>query len=275
VTDEQLAAERRRGRFASVASIFAGLAFAGGAYWYQFATRDQPDENKADILRYFHAHDFDLLASSLLQGLGMILICFPAYHLYRAARDRNPEQANVVLVMGVLGPLAFATTLFLRSIALTVLASDFVDRPSQTLSAARDAFDSPAIRVSEGLGIVGALALGFWFVKGSLDFMRLGLLGRFMGVVGIALGPALVLGFGLLVMPIWLIALGVLFMGWWPGGLPPAWVTGRAQPWESLREPAARPDEPAELGGERNGDVEAIGPGVRKGSPDEERGPPA
>jgi hypothetical protein len=274
VTDEQLAAERRRGRIAGFASILAGLAFAGGAYWYQFATRDQPEHNKADILRYFHAHDFDLLASSLLQGVGMLLISIPAYHLFRAARERNPEQANVVLVMGLLGPLAFAATLFLRSIALTVLASDFVDRPSQTLSAARDAFDSPAIRVAEGLGIVGALSLGFWFVKGSLDFMRLGLLGRFMGVLGIALGPALVLGFGLLVMPVWLIALGVLFMGWWPRGLPPAWVTGRAEPWESLREPARRPDEVTEVGGERNGDVEVIGPGVRKGGPDEERGPP-
>ena len=31
-----------------------------------------------------------------------------AVHLYRAAKDRNPDQQAVVLVVGVYGPLAFA-----------------------------------------------------------------------------------------------------------------------------------------------------------------------
>jgi hypothetical protein len=274
VTDEQLAAERSRGRIAGVASILAALTFAVGVYWYQVVARDQPDQNKADSLRYFHAHDFDLLASSLVQALGLLLICIPAYHLFRAAADRNPEQASVVRVTGLLGPIAFAAALCVRSISLTVLASDFVNRPSQTLSAAKDAFDSPAINVATGLGIAGALGLGFWFVKGSLDFMRLGLFGRVLGFIGIALGPMLLIGFGVFVMPVWLIALGALLLGRWPGGIPPAWVTGRAQPWESLREPPPPPEEATEVGGERNGDVEVIGPGVRKGGPDTERGPP-
>ncbi|MEA2217731.1 MAG: hypothetical protein QOJ35_357, partial [Solirubrobacteraceae bacterium] len=34
----------------------------------------------------------------------------------------------------------------------------------------------------------------------------------------------------------WLIALGVLFLGRWPAGQPPAWVTGEAQPWPSQQE---------------------------------------
>ena len=89
------------------------------------------------------------------------------------------------------------------------------------------------------LGLTGVLALGFWLVKGSLDAMRLGLLTRFMGVLGIALGPALVLGFGLFVLPLWLIALGVLFLGCWPRGMPPAWSDGRAEPWPSAAERAA------------------------------------
>jgi hypothetical protein len=272
VSPQQLASERRRGRVAGVAAVLAGVLFAVGLYWYQAAAADQPDENKADQLRYFHDHANDLLAATVLQGLGILLICIPAWHLYRAAKDRSPDQSPVVAVVGLLGPAAFAATLFLRSVALSVLAADFADSEFQTLSAAEDAFDSTAIRISEGLGIVGALALGFWFVKGSLDAMRLGLLGRFIGIIGIALGPALILGFGLFVMPLWLVALGAMFLGLRPGGVPPAWRSGRAEPWappgEALR-PAA--EEPA--GGERNGDVEAIGPAVRKPA-DGERGPP-
>jgi hypothetical protein len=102
--------------------------------------------------------------------------------------------------------------------------------------------------------------------------MRLGLLTRFMGVLGIALGPALVLGFGLYVLPVWLIGLGVLFAGYWPRGLPPAWSTGRAVPWPSAvaGEVEAPPEPPEPLGPGRNGEVEAVGPGVRKPGADSE-----
>lgn len=273
MSPEQLASERRRSRIAGIAAILAGILFAAGLYWYQAAAADQPDDNKADQLRYFHEHANDLLGATLLQGVGILLVCLPAWHLYRASKDRNPDQAPVVGVVALLGPLAFAATLFLRSIALSVLSADFADREFQTLSVAEDAFDSTAIRIAEGLGIAGALGVGFWFVKGSLDAMRLGLLGRFMGIVGIALGPALVLGFGLFVMPLWLVALGAMFVGLRPGGIPPAWRSGRAEPWPDPREALPEPEVEQQAGGARNGDVEAIGPAVRKPA-EEERGPP-
>jgi hypothetical protein len=263
MSPDQLAQERRRGRFAAAATLVSAIAFAAGSLWYQSATADQPDENKADILRYFDAHSDELLASSLLQGFGMLLIAAAAVHLYLATKARNPDQSAVVLVVGLYGPIAFAATLFVRSIALSVLASDFAGREFQTLAAAEDAFDSPALVVSDVLGVSGVLGLGFWLVKGSLDAMRVGLLTRFMGVLGIALGPALILRFGLLVLPLWLIALAVLFAGLWPRGMPPAWVTGEAQPWQSPQDARAEAG-PEVVGGERNGDVEAVGPGVRK-----------
>ena len=248
----QLASERRRGRLVAVATIVSAVAFAAGAYWYQFATADQPSENKADILRFFHAHSGELLAASMLQAFGMLLMIAPAVHLYLAAKARNPDQTRWVLAAGIFGPIGFALTLIVRSVTLTVLSGDFVDRSSQTLAAARHAFDSPALTVSDVFGVLGALALGVWLVKGSLDAMRIGLLTRFMGVLGVALGPALVLGFGLLVLPLWLIALGVMFAGYWPRGMPPAWVIGEAVPWPARLE--AREDAaPLEVNGKRNG----------------------
>ena len=101
-------------------------------------------------------------------------------------------------------------------------------------------------------------------MKGSLDAMRVGLLTRFMGVFGIALGPAFVLQFGSLILPLWLIALGALFAGRWPRR-PPTRVGVR------------RGNAVAERGGAqgrrfrrcrgpeagRNGEVDPVGPGVR------------
>ena len=267
MTPEQLARERRRGRFAAAAAFGSGIAFAVGAFWYQAINSDAPDGDRdAAVLRYFERHGGEYLGASLLQALGILLLIVVAVHLYRATKDRNPDQSPVVLAVGVYGPAAFAASTTLRAITLTVLADDFAGRAVQTERGAEGLLDTPVLVVGTILGLTGVLALGFWLVKGSLDAMRLGLLTRFMGVLGIALGVALVLGFGLLVMPLWLFALGIMFAGYWPRGVPPAWSTGRAEPWQGPGgAPPAEPPVPAETAGAaRNAEVEAVGPGVRK-----------
>ena len=69
--------------------------------------------------------------------------------------------------------------------------------------------------------------------------MRVGLLTRFMGVLGIIVGVLFIVPIGSplpIVQAFWLVALGALFLGRWPSGMPPAWVTGEAQPWPSQQE---------------------------------------
>jgi hypothetical protein len=65
--------------------------------------------------------------------------------------------------------------------------------------------------------------------------MRVGLLTRFMGYVGIFAGVLIL--FVVTPVPVvqayWLVALGYLVSGRWPSGLPPAWMSGRAEPWPS------------------------------------------
>jgi hypothetical protein len=266
MSPEQLAHERRRGRFAAAGAIASALTFAGGGLWYQSVNADSPDgDNESAVLRYFELHADEYLASSILQAVGMLLLIAVTAHLYRATKARRPEEPGVVLVMGVYGPLGFALSTLVRAITLAVLADDFAGRQFQRESEAEDLFGSPALVISTVLGFSGVLALGYWLVKGSLDAMRVGLLTRFMGILGIALGPALVLGFGSLLLPLWLLALGALYSGWWPQGVPPAWRTGKAQPWQPRTERKPSPDAPAsESGGERDGEVEAVGPGVRE-----------
>jgi hypothetical protein len=271
MSPEQLSSEHRRGRIAAIAAIAAGILFGAGAFWYQVVNADAPGgKHDAAVLRYFDRHGGEYLGASILQGLGMLLLVVVAVHLYRAAKDRNPDQAPLVLVTGIYGPIAFAISTLVRAITLSVVADDFAGRSVQTEQAADDLLNTPVLVVATVFGLTGVLALGFWLVKGSLDAMRLGLLTRFMGILGIALGPALVLGFGLYVLPLWLIALGVLFAGYWPRGVPPAWKTGRAEPWQVAGDVGVRPDAPEVGEAGRNGEVDAIGPGVRKPGADPE-----
>ena len=263
MSPDELARERRFGRIAAVAAVVSGITLYGGILWAQLAYSDAPD-NKADRLRYFDRHAGEILASAGIQALGMLLLAVVALHLYRAVKARKPDEPRVVAVMGIYGPVGMALITVAQAIALTIIAGDFAQRPSQTLAAAEDALKDPALLIPRYIGISAALALAFWLVKGSLDAMRVGLLTRFMGVFGIALGPAFVLQFGSLILPLWLIALGALFAGRWPGGLPPAWESGEASPLPSAEERRAAASEAAEAAEPgRNGEVEPVGPGVR------------
>jgi hypothetical protein len=89
--------------------------------------------------------------------------------------------------------------------------------------------DSPLRSLTLGLGFGGRLGLAVTLVYTCLHAMRVGLLSRFWGSLGMALGVAsfLILQFTL----IWFIYLGLLIAGWVPGGRPPAWAAGEAVPW--------------------------------------------
>jgi len=75
--------------------------------------------------------------------------------------------------------------------------------------------------------------------------MRVGLLTRFLGIIGAIAGAMpLIGGFfapQLAAFPIlqvfWLGAVGALILGRWPGGnVPPAWTSGRPEPWPTQQE---------------------------------------
>ena len=76
-----------------------------------------------------------------------------------------------------------------------------------------------------------------------MSAMRVGLLTRFLGYLGIIAGILTIIP----VVPIpiieayWLLALAYLISGRWPSGVPPAWSTGQIERWPGRprRAPAA------------------------------------
>ena len=80
-----------------------------------------------------------------------------------------------------------------------------------------------------GFGLAGLLGFTIAVVYTSLWGLRTGLLPRFWGSLGIALGAVFV--FFTLFTLVWFVYLGFLLAGWVPGGRPPAWASGQAEPW--------------------------------------------
>lgn len=98
-----------------------------------------------------------------------------------------------------------------------------------------------------GFGLAARLGFAVAMLYTCLYAMRVGLLSRFWGSLGMALGVA-----SLILAPefalIFFIYFGLLAIGRLPGGRPPAWAAGEAVPWPTPGEKAAQelqPEDPS------------------------------
>ncbi len=108
-----------------------------------------------------------------------------------------------------------------------------------TDDAATNAITNASLNVAAiGFGLGGRLGLAFTLLYTCLWAMRTGLLSRFWGSLGMAMGVAaflLVVQFTF----VWFLYFAFLLIGWVPGGRPPAWAAGEAVPWPSPGEKTA------------------------------------
>jgi MFS family permease len=178
------------------------------------------------------------IAGAVLFGLGSLAIYYAMAFLFRAVRARKPEFQQIALVMAAIGAVGFGLGRAISEIARYLGAADFVDAADHSNSAASDALSPGASLVGQVIWQAAALALGFAFVLIALNAMRVGLLTRFMGVLGIIVGVTFVLPLDQqgIIRVFWLGALGMLFLGRMPSGVPKAWTTGQAEPWPSQQQ---------------------------------------
>ena len=255
--DDTLLDEQRRRVQAGAAGIAGGvLTLAGGAiaaYVYsdlpkvpvldalseRFAADPPRAGLKAMQVRWYDDNALELILVSIVLALAAAAIGLLLSHLYRSVKARRPELPRYAVYAAVSGAVLVAVAGLVQAVAVTIEASSFAGSSDQSADAARDVLQGPAILASLLLRQVGVFALGFAFIVLALNGMRVGLLTRFMGVLGMIVGALFILPLGSslpIVQAYWLTALGVMFLGRWPSGLPPAWVTGEAQPWPTQQE---------------------------------------
>jgi hypothetical protein len=152
------------------------------------------------------------------------------------ARGAAVPRWFIYLVVG--GPILFALATVLGSLDAVDFSDEFAGGPQ--IHGEKGAERAREIGGAGGLvlGVVlaGTIATAFLFVMLPLRARRVGLLSPFMGILGVVVGALIVFrsqlpGLATVVQAFWLGALGVLFLGRWPGGRGPAWASGRAEPW--------------------------------------------
>jgi hypothetical protein len=239
--DQQLLYEARvRNRQAIVAAL-AGILLVGASGLQLTGPHTKVDELTIDLIVANRRFPLDLIAS-LLNAFGSLAVAWTLTYLYRCSRARNPDVKPYVKIIAITGGVLAAITGIVYAGIVAVKVHEFVTTGSQTYTEANGLTGSGGLLALQLLGQAAALLLAVGFVLVALNAMRQGLLSRFMGYLGIFAG-ILVL-FQVTQIPVvqgyWLAALAYMFSGRWPSGLPPAWRSGRSEPWAPAAQMRAR-----------------------------------
>jgi hypothetical protein len=249
-TVETLQAEARERPRMAIAAVVAAVFTLLGSLVGRIAAGAPPDNLPAALL-FYRDHQGSQYASAACSVIGAIAIAIVLDFLYRATRARNPELPWQMRPLPWIGGIGVAIFTVAYQIALAVNVEHFATQGSQTYEEARKAIDAG---VPPLFGLFVQLALALAIVMISINAMRVGLLTRFLGYLGVI--SAVLFVIPLVPIPIvqvyWLGALAMLFAGRSPSGTPPAWESGEAMPWPSpadMREQRVR-DAEARRGGD-------------------------
>jgi hypothetical protein len=247
-TQEVLAREERWSRPTGLAALLAvGFVIASVIVAGQVGGGDGDSE----LLRNIDEHSGSQLVAAILQGIGVALIAIPLYHLFTAARQRSDRVRGQLVGLVIAGPLFLAAAAIVIGLANVDAADEFVTNEVPRLveqgtplgsdradEVATDTVAEGSLRpLAFGLTIGGNIGFVVGMFYTALWAMMTGLLTRFWGSLGMALGAVSFLFFQFALL--WFVYLGLLLLGWIPGGRPPAWETGKAEPWPTPGEKAA------------------------------------
>ena len=233
--EAQLEWEARIGRLAGAAAL-ASAALAAASTAVQLGSIGSPPDNEREALIRFNEHQGEFFVTLGLQAASYILLAGALLYLLRATLYRRPEVPRFTTGLLLLAPVLLAVGGVMNQLDLNDVADEFLSSGKMSEGRAEDLLEDRDV-VGGAIGSGGTLCLALSFVLISLNAMRAGLLSRFMGVLGVVVGALLVLpllpGGQSTVQVFWVVALGLLFLGRWPGGRGPAWETGEAIPWPS------------------------------------------
>lgn len=234
-TEELLQAERRERPRMAIAAAAAAVLTLAGSLVFRIASGPPPDNLPAVLLLY-DDHVASQLVSAACSALGALALGAVLDFLYRAARARSAEVPRQLRWLPWIGGVGVAAFTVAYQVALAINLHRFATDGSQTYEEARKAVEAGVPPI---IGLVVQLLLALAIVLVSIHAMRVGLLTRFLGFLGVISGALFLMA--IVPVPIvqvyWMAAVALLLAGRsLTGPMPPAWQSGEAIPWPSASE---------------------------------------
>ena len=266
-TQAILERERRYRRLVVAAAILPLLLLVGAAAFQ--SSGGGTSELATATLRTINENSGAQLIGSIIAAFAFLLLALPLAYIFKAAQARSDRVLGAFLFLVVLGPVLYAVQGILLAIGQIQVADDFAAQEGSVgdiYSLAANLLENSGARNAAIIVYsIATLAIIFGMVYTGLWGVRTGLLTRFHGTLGMALGASFILppltGLTLPALLAWFMYFGLLLAGRTPKGRPPAWDAGVAVPPPKAGEEPPEPVASATAGDVVEGDATEI-PGV-------------
>ena len=211
--------------------LFQGLAPA-------LRGETNPASPRAPEVKFFSHHAFALIAGSVLVAIALAALVLILLLLLDATRFRRPETWSGARPLVLGGGIGLALVSVGHQIVGAIETHKFAVGHDFSNHAVDNALTkgTPYIAI-DYLDLIAGLSLAAGMVATALGALRVGLLPRWMGILGMFAGILIFLPLGGVTLEIvpafWMVMMAILFAGRWPNGNPPAWEAGEARPWPS------------------------------------------
>ncbi len=236
--DEQLLYESRVRMRQAVIAALAGILLVGAAAIQLSGPHTKVNELTLDLITAHKRYPIDVIGA-VINGFGLCALAATLAFLLDITRARNELVKPWIKWMVIVGGVVAALSGIVYAVVIANTADTFVSQGSLTYEQANHLTSAPGLLALPFIGQASALLLAVGFVLIALQAMRVGLLTRFMGYLGIFTGILVLFPIGSpvpVVQGFWLLALAYLLSGRWPSGVPPSWRSGRAEKWPSSAE---------------------------------------
>lgn len=222
------------------AEAYKGLPTVGVVQGLRPALNGQavpPVSPRAAEVIFLNGRSSSLIAGAILAAISILLATLAITFLYDAARYRRPETLAAGRPLVIFGGVMVAIVSVASQVISAISTHAFVVSHNHSNLAVDHALSTGTGRVIVAYAaLLSELCFAVGVVVASVNAMRTGLVNRLMGILGVVAAVLFVLPISQtlsLISALWLVALGILYLGRWPGGDPPAWAAGEAIPWPS------------------------------------------
>jgi len=193
---------------------------------------------RAPEVKYISHHAFTFVAGSVLAAIAIVILMLVLLLLFDASSFRRPETWPAARILVLAGGIAVAAASVAHEVVYAIETHNFATGHDFSRHAVEQALTKSAgNQIVAYLSLLAGIALVVGMIVVMLNSLRTGLLPRWMAFLGMFsallillpnIGPTLQL-----IPAFWLVMMGMLLSGKWPGGDPPAWEAGEARPWPS------------------------------------------
>jgi MFS family permease len=193
---------------------------------------------RASEVKFISHNAFALIAGSTIAAIAIAALTLILLLLVDATSFRRPASWKLARPLVLYGGISFAVVSVVHQIVSSIETHRFAVGHDFSNHAVDNALTKgTANTIVVYLALIAGLALAAGMVGAVVNALRVGLLPRWMGILGMLTGVLIFLPIGgatLEVVPaFWMVMMGILLIGKWPNEEPPAWKSGQSRPWPS------------------------------------------